>query len=168
MDLEEQKKLNWKLHEDYGTLAKKDGWALDEALMAQFESTPHEIVVDWREDDDAIVGCVNGLLSHLGLAAIEHEWVRHEDQQGADLLLSFQGRSTRTPMTYGVSQRYATLRALNEIASSELELRAYRANLVDDTHIFLGHRSRWWASLQADNPAASQRFVSLAVPIDFI
>lgn len=168
MDFEEQTKLNWTLHQDYGGLTQKECWALEETFMADFESTPHQIVVDWREDDDAIVDYVNGLLSHLGLPAIEHEWVHHEDQQSVDLILSFQGRTVRTAMKYGTLQRYATLRALNEVVSSDVELRACRANLVDDTHVFLGHRKGWWASLQAENPAASQRFVSLTVPIDFI
>src|SRR5262245_8197376 len=75
---------------------------------------PDLIVVDWREDDAAIVEyCADS----LQLPSLTGEW------RGDDLIVEFEGREVRVPLQFDEGDRHVTICTLNDLLSPNYEIR---------------------------------------------
>lgn len=110
----------------------------DQEVLAFAGADERSVVVDWREDDEAIVERVASIVEEAG--PLEHEEL--EDQPGFEL--SFAGRTVRVKLTESPRDRYLTLRGLARVLAKHFELRLFRATYQSDTHVFYVRPAWWW------------------------
>ena len=118
----------------------------DTAVRALLEANDTVFWVDWREEDDAIVGYCEDILQTGSLAA---ELVEVDTENGYEIHITFQGKRAKVPLTYSPQDRHITLYALNQILAPDYEVRFCIASNGSDTLAFLPLPSSQWQKLEA-------------------
>jgi hypothetical protein len=103
-------------------------------------------LVDWRAEDDAIVGCAEDILQ---TGDLEAEVVGVDDDPGFALYISHKGKRMKVPLVAGPEDRHITLHALNELLRPEHEIRVCVDSRATDTLAFLPLPAADWAALEA-------------------
>ena len=106
--------------------------------------------VDHREFDDSIVRYLGERLRNPRLRA---------EMQGADLLISFGGSTRRLTVEEIGTDRYQTVRAVNEVLAPAFEVRLVRSSVDGDTHAFLLAPAWLWTELEAAHREKLERKV---------
>ena len=140
-----------------------------ENILSEFEETPHELVVDWREEDENLIYASQELLSYLKLPKLDFQWFNYDGNSNfvGKFALNYKDRELVVELPH-TNTRYMVLRALNEILKSDIEFRTIRDTLDDDTHIIIGHTSQYWEDLNSNEPEKCKAlFANLEEPIGF-
>lgn len=103
-------------------------------------------LVDWREEDDAIVGLAEDILQTGDLAA---EVVGIDDDPGFALYVSHKGKRQKVPLVAGTEDRHITLHALDQLLQPEHEIRVCVDSRATDTLAFLPLPAADWTALEA-------------------
>ena len=129
------------------------------AIRALLENDGTVFWVDWREDEADIVRYCEGVLQTGNLTA---EWVRAATPQSSDLLISFNGRRLRAPLTNGHEDRHIALCTLNQVLAPDYEVRLCIDSNGSDTLAFLPLPTERWSELeQRYGVAVSRHFYRL-------
>jgi hypothetical protein len=102
--------------------------------------------VDWREEDDAIVGYCEDILQTGTLAA---EVLEIEEDPGFEMYLDYGDRREKVPLVGGDEDRHITIHALNQIFKPDYEIRVCIDSNGMDTLAFLPLPAADWAELEA-------------------
>jgi hypothetical protein len=102
--------------------------------------------VDWREEDDAIVGYCEDILQTDQLAA---ELKEIETAPGFQMSIVYKGKKSVVPLVAGLADRHITLFALNEAISADFEIRFCIDSAGGDTLAFLPLPLAHWNELEA-------------------
>ena len=96
------------------------------------------VVVDWREYDSDIIKYFGEYIPEKNISVNETKDGLNViyDKNSFDIKLSFSG-----------ADRYITIRAFNEIISSDYEIRLFDSSFYSDTHVFLILPKLWWNEL---------------------
>jgi hypothetical protein len=107
----------------------------------------HDVIfwVDWREEDDAIVGYCEDILQ-TGTLAVEVEEI--DDDPGFEMYLSYGDRREKVPLVGGDEDRHITIYALNQILKPDYEIRVCTDSKGMDTLAFLPLSVADWAELE--------------------
>ena len=131
----------------------------EEVLWRYSANTDHCIVVDWREEDDAIVKYVADKLGGDELSA-------HFTDEGLEVI--YRGIAHKLPLTFSLKDRYITLRGLNEILKDKYEIRVFNNSFGSDTHSFYVKPKVWWEYMENHFPERMQDVFSAIGPdMDF-
>lgn len=117
-----------------------------QAAEEMFDDRKAVFLVDWREEDDAIVGYAEDLLQTGDLSA---ELVGVDDDPGFELYISRKGKREKVPLVAGKEDRHITLNALNELLQPEYEIRVCVDSRGSDTLAFLPLPAADWTALEA-------------------
>jgi hypothetical protein len=113
-----------------------------EVLLADQDSI---FLVDWREEDDAIVGYCEGILKTGDLAA---ELVDVDADPGFEIYISHRGQRVKVPLVVGPEDRHITLYTLNELLKPAFEIRVCVDSNASDTLAFLPLSAADWSVLE--------------------
>ena len=102
------------------------------------------MVVDWREEDDAIIGYCENILETGQLSA---ELEDADNQQGFSITIHYGEKSLLIPYQGEGADRDTTLRSLNEILQPEYEIRFCKASDGSDTLEFIPLPKKLWHQL---------------------
>jgi hypothetical protein len=102
--------------------------------------------VDWREEDDAIVGYCEGILKTGDLAA---ELIQIDADPGFEIYIAHRGRRVKVPLVIGLEDRHITLYTLNELLKPAFEIRVCVDSNGSDTLAFLPLSGADWSALDA-------------------
>jgi hypothetical protein len=91
-----------------------------EAAKQLLADTKNVFAVDWREEDDAIVGYCESVLRTGDLSA---EITEIDDDPGFELWISHAGRRIKAPLVAGPEDRHITLYTLNQLLKPHFEIR---------------------------------------------
>jgi hypothetical protein len=116
-----------------------------EAVQEMLEDRKAVFLVDWREEDDAIVGYAEDILQ-TGLAA---ELVGIDDDPGFALYISHKGKREQVPLVAGNEDRHITLHAVNALLRPGHEIRVCVDSRGSDTLAFLPLAGADWTALEA-------------------
>ena len=119
----------------------------DDELWEYAYDTDKCLVVDWREEDDAVVEEAAGLIPEAGLSA---EWT---DGDPADLVVRYKGRRVPLGLTGTPDDRSIVLRGLAGVLAGDYELRAFARSLETDTLAVLVKPAAWWRAMDERFPA---------------
>jgi hypothetical protein len=114
-----------------------------EALLADQDSV---FLVDWREEDDAIVGYCEDILQTGDLAA---EVVEVDADPGFEMYISHRGRRVKVPLVVGHEDRHITIHTLNQLLKPAFEIRVCVDSNGSDTLAFLPLSGADWSALEA-------------------
>jgi hypothetical protein len=125
-------------------MRNEDSFQIPEALLTGSDADvlrlasrdDHAVVVDWREEDAAIVELVSDAIGG-GL-----DWAEIEGEPGLEL--RFGERTARVVLTESPMDRYLTLRGVARVLEGAFELRLFRASYASDTHVFYVRSVSWW------------------------
>jgi hypothetical protein len=119
------------------------------------------IIVDWREEDDAIIEMVCKRIPEAGMS------FKFNDDY-SDLLITYKGSQTNVGLTLSMQDRYITIRALSRVLAGDFEIRAFKQTLDSDTHSLYVKPCAWWAEMDARFPNRMKRlFVKITDALDF-
>lgn len=116
-----------------------------EAVRVLLADQDSVFLVDWREEDDAIVGYCEGVLQTGDLAA---ELVEIEADPGFEIHISHRGQRVKVPLVVGPEDRHITLHTLNELLKPAFEIRVCVDSNGSDTLAFLPLPAADWAALE--------------------
>jgi hypothetical protein len=116
-----------------------------EAIQAMLDDQKSVFLVDWREEDDAIVGYCEEILKTGALSAE----IVDIDGPGFAGYLTFRGKRVRFPWVVGTEDRHITLHTLNEVLMPEFEIRVCVDSNGSDTLAFLPLSGEDWKALEA-------------------
>jgi hypothetical protein len=97
--------------------------------------------VDWREEDDLIVGSCESIIQTGILSA---KVVEVESHGGFELYIYYGYKQMKVPLSYSRDDRHITLCSLNAALSPEYKVRLCRASAGDDTLAFLSLPTSEW------------------------
>lgn len=117
----------------------------DEAVEALFADEQSVFAVDWRADDDGIVGSCEEILRTGELSA---EVVEVEHDRGFELYISYRNKRVKVPLVTGTEDRHITLHALNESLKPAYEIRVCVDSNGSDTLVFLPLAAADWSTLE--------------------
>jgi len=117
-----------------------------EAVEQMLQDAKAVFLVDWREEDDAIVGAAEDILQTGDLSA---ELVGIDDEPGFALYLSHKGKRDKVPLVAGNEDRHITLHALNGLLRPEYEIRVSIDSRGSDTLAFLPLPAADWTELES-------------------
>lgn len=103
------------------------------------------MVVDWGEEDDAIVRYCENILQTGDLSA---EVTNIDEDPGFEIHINYRGKRVRVPLVIGVEDRHITLHTLNQLLKPDYDIRVFDASNGSDTLVFLPLRSSEWAQLE--------------------
>lgn len=118
----------------------------EEAVQDLLSDEGSVFLVDWREEDDAIVACCETILKTGDLSA---EVVEINAKPGFEMYISHRGRRVRVPLVVGIEDRHITLHTLNELLKPEFEIRVCVDSHGSDTLAFLPLDAAEWSALEA-------------------
>ena len=116
-----------------------------QAIQAMLQDQESIFLVDWREEDDAIVASCEDILKTGALSA---ELVDIDDEPGFAGYLKFRNKRVRFPWVVGTEDRHITLYTLNQILKPEYEIRVCIDSNGSDTLAFLPLSCKDWAELE--------------------
>ncbi|HZZ00709.1 MAG TPA: NADAR domain-containing protein [Candidatus Baltobacteraceae bacterium] len=128
--------------------------SIEQLLSTESESTveamladrDHVFLVDWREEDDAIVKYCEDILQTGDLAA---ELVEIDADPGFEIYISHRGKRVKVPLVVGPEDRHITLYTLNELLKPAFEIRVCVDSNGSDTLAFLPLSAAEWSGLEA-------------------
>jgi hypothetical protein len=131
---------------------------IDPILLSDDDTAIHElasdtercVIVDWREEEESLIGYVAAVIPQAGLSCA---W----SESGDDLVLSYKGRTQSVGLTMSPRDRYIAIRAVNRILAGDYELRLFRVTYESDTHSFYVKPASWWREADAAHAAAVAR-----------
>lgn len=133
----------------------------DEDLVEFASDTDRCVVVDWREEEGAIVDYVNDFLANDELSY-------EPDDSGEDLVLQYKGRELLMGLSGAPQDRYVALRAINRILAGDYEVRLIRVTYESDTHSFFVASAPWWRdAIDAHPRRMSEVFQTIDEGLDF-
>jgi hypothetical protein len=88
-----------------------------ETVQALLEDQSTVFLVDWREEDDAIVEYCEAILQTGSLLA---ELIEFETEEGHELHIQYRSKRVKVPLDYSIADRHITLCALNECSRTKL------------------------------------------------
>ena len=103
-------------------------------------------LVDWREEDDAIVGLCEQILKTGQLSA---EVVDIDDDPGFEIYINRGRRRMKVPLVISTQDRHITLYTLNQLLTPDYEIRVCVDSNGSDTLAFLPLSSTDWSKLEA-------------------
>jgi hypothetical protein len=103
-------------------------------------------LVDWRDEDDAIVGYAEDILQTGDLST---ELVGIDDEPGFALYVSHKGKRDKVPLVAGKEDRHITLDTLNRLLQPEYEIRVSIDSRGSDTLGFLPLPAADWTALES-------------------
>src|SRR4051794_4057776 len=117
---------------------------IDPILLSEDENAIHElacdtdrcVIVDWREEEEALIGYVADVIPEAGLSVAWNE-------SGVDLVLSYKDRTLAVGLTMSPRDRYIAIRAVNRILEGDYEMRLFRVTYESDTHSFYVKPASW-------------------------
>jgi hypothetical protein len=138
-----------KITDDLSAILARSGDAPNADELAEAGS----IAVDWREDDEAIVGYVAAYLPDGLLTCV---W----DESGDDLIITFDGRQERAGLTISPIDRSVTICALNRIMRGQYEIRAFADYVgTGDTILITVQSAECWERVEREFPHKVRRAV---------
>lgn len=102
-------------------------------------------LVDWREEDEAIVGYCEDILKTGDLSA---ELVGIDADPGFQVYISHRGKRVKVPLVVGPEDRHITLYTLNELLKPAFEIRVCVASRGSDTLAFVPLSAADWSALE--------------------
>jgi len=117
----------------------------DENVSALLDDDGAVFLVDWREEDDAIIAYCESILRTGSLSA---EVVDIDADPGFELYIEYAGKRTRVPLVVGPEDRHLTLYSLNQILAPDYEVRVCVDSQGSDTLAFLPLRATHWSELE--------------------
>lgn len=105
--------------------------------------------VDWREEDQAIVGYCESVLQTGSLAA---RVVDAENDAGFELYIERNGIRTLVPLTVDPADRHITICTLNDVLAPNYEIRFCIASDGMDSLVFLPLASADWTTVETNYP----------------
>ena len=118
----------------------------EETIDALFDDDTAIFMVDWGEEDDAIVEYCERVLGTNSLSA---EIVDADHDPGYELYISYRGRRTRVPLIVDAGDRHITLHTLNQVLAPDYEVRVCVDSNGSDTLAFLPLSAADWGTLEA-------------------
>lgn len=112
-------------------------------LLADRDSV---FLVDWREEDDAIVGYCERILK---TGQLRGEIVDVDDDPGFEIYIERGPRRVKVPLVVGPEDRHITLFTLNQLLMPDYEIRVCVDSNGSDTLAFLPLSSADWSKLEA-------------------
>ena len=118
----------------------------EEAVQDLLVDEDSVFLVDWREEDDAIVGCCENILKTGDLSA---EVVEVQAEPGFEMYISHRGHRVKVPLVVGTEDRHITVHTLNELLKPAFEIRVCVDSNGSDTLAFLPLAAADWLALEA-------------------
>jgi hypothetical protein len=115
------------------------------AVEAMLADQDHVFLVDWREEDEAIVGYCEDILKTGDLTA---ELVEVDAHPGFEIYISHRGQRVKVPLVVGPEDRHITLYTLNELLKPAFEIRVCQDSNGSDTLAFLPLPAADWSALE--------------------
>ena len=131
----------------------------DEILMSGSDEQLDEfaggegIIVDHREEDDAIIEYV---MERIPKSGLKYRWIGDQ----TDLAVTYKRHRTALSLTMSPSDRYRVIRGINGILKGDYEMRVFRYSLLSDTHSLYIKPAAWWAEMDARFPARMEAVFS--------
>ena len=116
-----------------------------EAIQVLLEDEAAVFWVDWREEDDAIVGYCEAILQTDSLSA---ELAEIETKEGYEIHVQYRNKRIRVPLTYSLDDRHITICALNDALAPDYEVRFCIDSNGSDTLAFLPLPQNTWRTLE--------------------
>lgn len=114
------------------------------------------IVVDWREEDDAIIEYFAKFLPDESLSG-------QRNDEG--LIVNYNGVSHPVPLTFSDSDRLITVRGIQVIIAPKYTVKLFRPSILSDTWVYYVRPTSWWDAMeQADIGRLTELFEN--VPSD--
>lgn len=134
-----------------------------EAIQALLEDEGTVFCVDWREDDNAIVGYCEAILQTNSLSAALAEV---DTQEGYEIYIRYLNRCVKVPLTFSMDDRHITICALNDALAPDYEVRFCIDSNGSDTLAFLPLPQNTWRALEESyGKKVSKHFCQLtAIP----
>jgi hypothetical protein len=118
----------------------------ESAVESMLADRGHVFLVDWREEDEAIVQYCEDILQTGDLAA---ELVEIDADPGFEIYISHRGKRVKVPLVVGPEDRHITLYALNEMLKPAYEIRVCVDSNGSDTLAFLPLSAADWLDLES-------------------
>ena len=113
-------------------------------------------LVDWREEDDAIVDYCEGIIQTGKLSA---ELTDGQPGEEFGVYIQYGDKRLMAPLNHNPGDRHVMICALNEILSPDYEIRLCLDSMGSDTLAFIPLRLSDWADLQREyHHALSKHF----------
>lgn len=131
----------------------------DEVTELLYEDESEVFWVDWREDDGELAGYCESLINSGKLSS---RW------DGEDLLVQYGDTQKKVPLTQSGSDRHITLLAINEIFSSDYEVRLVWESDGSDTVAFSVLPKDTWNELEGryGKEKVSKAFLQLTADLN--
>ncbi len=108
-------------------------------------------LVDWREEDDAIIEYCEGILQTGQLSA---EVVDTDNLLGFAVYISYGDKRVEVPLKGEVADRHITVHTLNQLVLPAYEIRYLTASNGSDTAAFVPLASDDWSVIEKEFPEA--------------
>jgi len=132
-------------------------------LQELMGDTDRVVVVDWREEEQDMLGCFAGQLPAGSLSF----GFADDDEERLDL--TYNGVRHPVRLTFSEKDRYVVIRALAKAVGPGYEIRVFRDSLQTDTHSFLVRPAAWWNEMDANFPARMNEVLAkLSEGMDFV
>jgi hypothetical protein len=128
----------------------------EDNVSALLDDDSAVFMVDWREEDDAIVEYCESV---LGTGSLSAELVDIDDDPGFELYITYAGDRAKVPLVAGPEDRHITLYTLNQVLAPDYEVRVCVDSNVSDTLAFLPLAATDWSALESKyGEAVAERF----------
>ena len=128
----------------------------EQAIQALLDEEDTVFWVDWKQEDEDIIGVCENILQTGRLAA---ELIDTDLGGGYDLYIQYGDKRVRVPLTYSLQDRHITLCSLNAALAPDWEIRFCIDSNDSDTLAFLPLSIHQWEELeQRYSSAVSKRF----------
>ena len=117
-----------------------------QAVEALLDDQENVFMVDWREEDDAIVRYCEEVLKTGDLAA---EVVEVDGDPGFEMYISHRGQRAKVPLVIGGEDRHITLHTLNQLLKPAFEIRVCVDSNGSCTLGFLPLPAADWLALES-------------------
>jgi hypothetical protein len=117
----------------------------ESAVETMLAGQDHVFLVDWREEDDAIVGYCEDILKTGDLAA---ELIEIDADPGFEIYILHGANRVKVPLVVGPEDRHITLHTLNELLKPAFEIRVCVDSNGSDTLAFLPLSASDWSALE--------------------
>ncbi len=117
----------------------------ESAIEEMLADKDNVFLVDWREEDDAIVGYCEDILKTGDLTA---EPVEIDADPGFEIYILHRGKRVKVPLAVGPEDRHITLYTLNELLRPAFEIRVCVDSNGSDTLAFLPLSAADWSALE--------------------
>lgn len=128
--------------------------SVERVLSTESQDAVHDLLadrrsiflVDWREEDDAIIGDCEEILRTGDLTA---QVVPSDSAPGFEVFISHRGRRVKVPLGAAPEDRHITVHTLNQLLQPAYEIRACVDAHGSGTLAFLPLPAADWSALEA-------------------